>query len=490
MNNDIVVLTAFFAVIALVIAVSLIAYLKIKNANSFFLAERKAKWYLILGSLMASTISGAAFFGMQAYFYNLGASVFWILLGCSWGFFIMCFFVGPKLRRFGMFTIPEYLAERFDSPLLKPVFSLLVSIWMVILMGTLYVQGGLLFENMFGLNYATSIFLIGLITIVLTIFGGMVAVLNSDFIAMFILLIVTVIGFPIIMNAAGGWGAIVSTVQVQQPDFFTNTSNVGFTAALSWLIIWSLGYLGHPGFLTRFYTAENEREIVKAGIGISVLYLPFWIFIFMIATAAKVLYPSLTDTETIWMVSLYDLAPSIIIGLGMAAIFVGILSSVNTWLLTAATSLTRDIYQTIINPQASEKNVLFCSKTLIFLLSVLAIPIGIWRPGYIIEMMNIAYAIAGSAGGVVILLSMYYKGMTKQGAWSGIIAGASIAILWRLGTWSGLITTNIDPIIPTLLITLILIIVVSKLTEPSEKTIAMYDRLQSSTVKSIKNKVS
>jgi SSS family transporter len=478
MKNDMVILVSFFSVVALVIVVSLGAFLKIKDSNSFFLAERKAKWYLILGSLMASTISGAAFFGMQAYFYNLGASVFWILIGCSLGFFIMCFFVGPRLRRFGMFTIPEYLAERFDSPLLKPVFSLLVAIWMVILMGTLYVQGGILFENMFGMNYSTSILLIGLITIVLTIFGGMVAVLNSDFLAMFILLIVTIAAFPIIISQAGGWGEITAAVQSQQHDFFTNTSSVGFTAALSWLIIWSLGYLGHPGFLTRFYTALNEREIIKAGIGISVLYLPFWVLIFMIATAAKVLYPNLTDAETIWMVSLYDLAPSIIIGLGMAAIFVGILSSVNTWLLTAATSLTRDIYQTLMNPGASEKKVMFVSKFLIFILSILAIPIGIWRPGYIIEMMNIAYAIAGSAGGLVILLSMYYKGMTKQGAWSGIIAGASIAILWRVGTWTGLITSTIDPIIPTLIISFVLIIVVSKLTQPSTKTAAMYERLQ------------
>lgn len=471
-------LFGFFSVIALLIIVVIVAYTKAKDVNSFFIAERKAPWYLIVGSLMASTISGAAFLGMQASFYNTGASVFWILIGCSLGFFIMCFFVGPKLRKFGKFTIPQYLAERFDSPLLKPVFSLLVTIWMVILMGTLYVQGGLLFESMFGFNYSASILIIGAVTVLLTVFGGMVSVLNSDFIAMLILLIVSVIAFPIIINAAGGWGEITTVVMAESPDFFTNTSGVGIFASLSWVIIWSLGYLGHPGFLTRFFTAKNEREIIKAGIGISVIYLPFWIMIFATATAARILYPNIADAETIWMVSMVDYAPAFIVGLGMAAIFVGILSSVNTWLLTAATSLTLDIYKTLINKNASEKRVLGYSKLVIVILAVVAIPIGIWRPASIIEMMNIAYAIAGSAGGLVILLSMYYRNMTKEAAWSGIISGAAIAIIWRLGQGVGFVPNNIDPIIPTLIISLTLIIIVSKMTQPSKKTLNMFSRLQ------------
>jgi Na+(H+)/acetate symporter ActP len=166
------------------------------------------------------------------------------------------------------------------------------------------------------------------------------------------------------------------------------------------------------------------------------------------------------------------------VGLGMAAIFVGILSSVNTWLLTAATSLMRDIYQTLINKNASEKQVLKFSKYVVLILGIVAMPIGIWRPGSIITMMNISYAIAGSAGGLVILLSMYYRGMTKQAAWAGIISGAAIAILWRLGQAFGFVTTSIDPIIPTLVISLVLIIVVSKFTQPSEKIFTMFSRLQ------------
>lgn len=477
MENNIWVMLSFFFVIVIILIVAVAAHLKAKDVNSFYIAKREAKWYLIVGSLMASTISGAAFFGMQAYFYNLGASVFWILLGCAWAWFILCFFIGPKLRRFGQYTIPDYLAERFDSPNLRPVFSLMVSVWMIILLGTLYVQGGLLFANMFGWDYTTSIIVIGIIAIIFTVFGGMIAVLNTDFVSMFILFLAVLIAFPIIINAAGGWNEITVTVMEQKPDFFTNTSSVGVIGAVSWLFIWTFGYLGHPGFLTRFYTALNEREIIKAGIGMGVLYLPFWIFVFTTAAAARVIYPQIADPEIIWMQAMYDYAPGFLVGLSMAAIFTAILSSANTWLLAGATSIGRDIYQKMINKDVSDQKLLIYSKLIILLLGALAVPIGVWRPSYIIEMMTIAYLIAGSSGGLVILLSLYYRNMTKEAAWAGIVGGAIVAITWRSAQLLGVLSGTINPIIPTLIISLITIIIVSQLTKPSAKAYSMYDRL-------------
>src|SRR5699024_911935 len=100
-----------------------------------------------------------------------------------------------------------------------------------------------------------------------------------------------------------------------------------------------------------------------------------------------------------------------------------------------------------------------------------------WRPAYIMEMMNIAYLVAGSTGGVVILLSMYYRNMTKEAAWAGLITGGVIAIGWRTLQIFGILSGVIDPMIPTLLISLITIIFVSKMTKPNNKMISFYNRL-------------
>src|SRR5699024_11734636 len=102
------------------------------------------------------------------------------------------------------------------------------------------------------------------------------------------------------------------------------------------------------------------------------------------------------------------------------------------------TTLEIDIYQKIKNKQASEKKVLKYTKLFILLFAAVAVPLGIWRPTYIIEMMNLAYLIAGSTGGLVILLSMFYRGMSKQGAWAGMITGSVVSIIWVVLQLAGL----------------------------------------------------
>lgn len=475
--DNMLIVIGFSLVLGVMAVVAIISHMRSRDLSSFFIASRGSSWYLITGSLLASGISGAAFFGMVAYYFDFGIPVFWINAGIAWSYFILCFFVGPRLRRFGKVTISDYLAERFDSPALRPVFSIIVSVWMIILLGTLYVQGGLLFSQMFGWDYGTSSIVTCLLVIVFTVFGGMVVVMNTDLLSMVVLTVALLIALPLIISSAGGWTEVVTTINATQPEYFTSTGTVTLMTAFSWFFIWCFGYLGNPGFLTRFYAAKNEREIIKAGIGISILYLPVYGIVFFSAAAAKLLYPTFADSELVWITYMYEYTPALIIGIAMAGVFASILSSANTWLLAGATSLARDIYQKLINKEVSDQKLLIYSKLLIIFLGALAVPIGIWRPAYIMEMMNIAYLVAGSTGGLVILLSMYYRNMTKEAAWAGLITGGIVSITWRVLQLTNVLTEAVNPMIPTLLISLLIIIIVSKMTKPTEEMIRFYNKL-------------
>ncbi|GIN19454.1 MAG TPA: hypothetical protein DEO65_09005 [Bacillus bacterium] len=477
MNSHI--LLGIAVVLLLMFGVAVYSYMKSKDLLSFYIAERGGKWYLILGSLFASGISGASFLGMMSYYYDLGAGTLWINIGIAWSYFVLCFFIGPKLRRFGQLTIPDYLANRFDSPLLGPVFSIIASVWMVVLLGSLYVQGGLLLSELFGMSYASSTIIICAMVIIFTILGGMVVVLNTDFIAMFILTAALVITVPFLVKATEGWGPVTESLHAAQPDYFTNAGELTPFMAFSWLFIWLFGYLGNPGYLTRFYAASSVRDIVKAGMAIALIYLPVSFIFFGSSFFAKTIYPNIEDSETIWLTYTFDLVPPFIVGIAMAGLFVAILSSANTWLLAGATSLGRDIYQKLLNKDVSEKKLLVVTKLLVIFLGALSVPIGIWRPAYIMEMMNLAYLIAGSTGGLIIIMSMYYRSMTKEAAWGGIISGSIIAISWKLMQRYGVIPAEIDPMIPTLIVTCIVIIVISKLTKPSKKMIAVFEKMAS-----------
>src|SRR5690625_882833 len=137
-------------VLVIMVVVAFKSYMQSKSLTSFYVAKRGSKWYLLTGSLFASGVSGASFLGMMAQYYNDGAGTLWINIGIAWSYFILCFLIGPKLSRFGKLTISDYLAERFDSPLLSPVFSIIVTIWMIVLLGSLYVQGGIMLSSKIG----------------------------------------------------------------------------------------------------------------------------------------------------------------------------------------------------------------------------------------------------------------------------------------------------------------------------------------------------
>ncbi|GAJ97419.1 sodium:solute symporter [Geomicrobium sp. JCM 19055] len=464
-------------VFLIMIVTGVLSYMQSKGLASFYVAARSGRWYLIAGSLFASGVSGATFLGVMAWFYELGAGTMWIPAGIAWSYFVLCFLIGPKLRRFGQLTISDYLAERFDSPLLRPVFSIIVSVWMVILLGSLYVQGGLLFSQMFGMSYAQSTFITAAFVVIFTVFGGMVIILKTDFIGTFIIIGSLIITMPYLIQASDGWEAVTTSIQLESPNYFTSTGELTALMAFSWFFIWLFGYLGNPGYLTRFYSAVNEREIIKAGIAIAVIYLPALTLFFISAIYARSLFPSIEDPELLWIAYTMEYAPPIVIGMAMSGMFMAVMTSATSWLLAGASSLGRDIYQKIIHRNVSEERMLIVTKLLVLVLAALSVPIGIARPAYIMEMMNLAYLIAGSAGGLVILLSMFYRNMTKEAAWAGIISGAFIAIgasiLQNIGIWPA----SIDPMIPTVITAFLIILIVSRLTKPNHKMLSVYDRM-------------
>lgn len=454
-------------------------YRKTATSADFIVADRSAPWWLISGSLIASTVSGATFFGLISSYYRNGFYVHWIPLGVGFSWIVICFAVGPRLRRYGRFTIPEFIANRFNSPGLRLAFSAVTIVWMVFLLATVLVQGALLFESLWGWDYAASVGVITVLVVAYTMFGGQRAVLYTDLVGAIAFLVAVLVVVPMVVAAAGGWGTITETLSADQPGFFGPTGGVmtGLNAA-ALFFVWFLGYLGHPGYLTRFYTARSERDVIKTGIAVSAVYLPFWALIGIAGAATRVVYPSVGDTETVLVRFLLEHTPAVLAGFFMAAILGAILTSAVTWLLTAASSGTHDLLRQLKRTEMGDDLLLRRTKQGVVLLGLAAFPFGLWRPTYITEMMTVAYTIAGASGGLLIVFGLYWRRMTRQAAWAGLIVGAIAAIVGRVAQASGVTPEWFDPILPTLVGTTLLIVVVSLVTRTDRHAAAAFDGLR------------
>lgn len=477
MNSVTTLCVALFSV--LVVWSAWHGYRKIGNSADFLVAGRAAPWWLISGSLIASTVSGATFFGLISSYYRTGFSAHWIPLGVAFSWLVICFAVGPRLRRYGRFTIPEYFADRFNSPGLRVAFSAVTVLWMVFLLSTVLVQGGLMFGSLWGWSYGMSVIVITGVVILYTFFGGQKAVLYTDFAQAVAFLLAVVVVVPLSIGAAGGWGEITATISADQPGYFGATGGVmSLLNAAALFFVWFLGYLGHPGFLTRFYAARSERDVIKTGIAVSAVYLPFWALIGFAGAAMRALYPNDADTETVWVRFVVEQTPAIVAGILFAAILGAILSSADTWLLTAASSGAHDLLRKASRREWTDAQLLRRTKHVVVLLGLAALPFGLWRPTYITDMMTIAYTIAGASGGVVILFSLYWRRTTRQAAWSGLVFGLVSAVGGRGLQAMGLTPEWFDPILPTLLGTALLVIAVSLATHPDTAATSAFDRLR------------
>ncbi|WP_158056983.1 sodium:solute symporter [Saccharomonospora sp. CUA-673] len=318
------------------------------------------------------------------------------------------------------------------------------------------------------------------VVIVYTFFGGQKAVLYTDFTQAVAFLLAVVVVVPLSISAAGGWSEITATVDTDQPGFFGATGGVmGLLNATALFFVWFLGYLGHPGFLTRFYAARSERDAIKTGIAVSAVYLPFWALIGFAGAAMRSMYPGAdVDTETVLVQFVLDHTPAIIAGVLFAAILGAILSSADTWLLTAASSGSHDLLRQVSRRQWTDSQLLRRTKCLVVLLGLAALPFGLWRPTYITDMMTIAYTVAGASGGVLILFSLYWRRTTRQAAWSGLTFGVVAAVGGRIAQLTGATPEWFDPILPTLVGTTLIVVVVSLMTPVDAAATSVFDRIR------------
>lgn len=471
-------------VLCLVVAAFFVAwsawhgYRKTKSAADYIVAGRSMPWWIVAGSLLASSTSGASFFGMVGDYNRTGFYTHWVILGIAASWLVICFMVGPRLRRFGGFTIPEYLAKRFDSPLLRPVFAVITVAWMIVLMATVVVQGGLIFYGLWGWPYELSVSLMIIVICLYTITGGQTSVMYTDFVQLIIFVGATIVLVPITINAAGGFGHVAETVETMQPGFFSPTGGVmTIVSAMSLFFIWFLGYLGHPGLLTRFYTVKNERDLYKAGIALTLFYLPFLGSMSLVGASLRSMYPDAEDTEILWLQFAVEYAPAIVVGLLVAALAAAVLSTADTWLLTAASSVTHDVARYMRKSDFTDSQLTRWTRWSVAILALASLPIALNRPTYIIEMMTLAYSVAGASGGIVIITSLYWRRMTKAAAWAGLLFGASTAVAGRIMVAFMELPDWFDPILPTIVVTALIVVVVSLRTQSNDNSDAVFATL-------------
>ena len=465
-----------------------------KSSEEYFLGGRSFGPWVTAMSAEASDMSGWLLMGLPgvAYFCGL-ADAFWTALGLAIGTYLNWLIVSKRLRRYSIrannsITLPEFFSNRFHEKkkVIMSIASIFILVFFTVYAASCFVTCGKLFSALFGLPYKAMMILGAVFVIVYTLIGGFLAESASDFmqsiVMIFALLTVVIIG----IIHAGGMGAIIDNAN-SIPGFFEffGVANPGTDATgttVVWgdskpysvlsvfsMLAWGLGYFGMPQVLLRFMAIRKENEL-KTSRRIAMVWVIISLVIAVfIGIMGRKLFPNeyLTnaESENIFIKLSTSFFPPIIAGLVMAGILAATISSSDSYLLIAASSVSKNIYQGIFKKNATDKQVMWVSRITLIVIALIAVIIALDENSVIFKIVSFAWAGFGATFGPIMLFSLFWKRTTRAGAIAGMLGGAGMVFLWKLviSRLGGIFA--IYELLPAFIFSTILIIVVSLLTK-------------------------
>ncbi len=352
---DIVVFIAFFLV---VVGVSLYKSRHKKNSEDYFLAGRGLSWWMIGISIVAANLSTEQFVGMAgqgAGAVGLAVSS-WQLVGAV-GIIIIAFTFLPRFLSSGIYTMPEYLEYRYNTTCRAIMAVYTVVIYVTVLVTAVLYSGGLALSTIFDLELTLSVWIIGVLAVVYSAWGGLKAVAWADVFLGSALLLGGVITLWLGLNAVGGISLFMKTnadklhmlLPADHPD-------LPWTGVVAGMWIPTVYYCGLNQFIVQRTLAAKSLKEGQLGIVFAAslwLLVPFAIVVPGIISYQ--LYGAQLDTpDQAYPMLIRNLIPDGIRGLMFAAIAGAVVSSLASMLNSSSTVFTMDLYRRYVSPASSQ----------------------------------------------------------------------------------------------------------------------------------------
>lgn len=452
---------------------------KTNSIGDFFVLSGKAG-VLVSGIAYFSTqFSMGTFLGTPGTIYGVGYAGMAISVpGAVFCMILPALLIGRKLitlgHKYGFLTMADYLTDRYHSKNMSGVLGVMMLFFLVPMMGAQIIGAGVIVHVFTGLPEWVGVVGMGIIVILYCMSGGMKGAMMTDVIQGSLMIATAVVTFIVSVVMGGGFSNINHTLQSMNEAYLTFPGANGYmpwTYYVSNIVLWSFFTMGQPHLFTKFFAMKDHKTMFKAILlGTAGMFF----------SATLIEWAGVNGIASIQNIEKADQIIPMILQRGMnpflASIFIaGIvaagMSTIDGILVTTTGAVTRDIYQKIINKDATDEAVMKLSKVVTVIIGIIVICFGVFQPGSIFE-INL-FAFSGMAIFVVpILFGIYWKKATAKGAVAAVIVGIISLLLFTLNPSVKALAMGFHALFPTTIIASIVMIVVSKFTKtPPQETI-------------------
>lgn len=473
-----------------------------KNNNDsadFYLGGRKLGPLVTAMSAEASDMSSWLLMGLPGLAYLTGvADAGWTAIGLAIGTYLNWRIVAKRIRRYthvagNSITLPSFFSNRYrdEKKILQSIGAIFIVIFFIPYTASGFAACGKLFSSLFGINYQVAMVISALIIVGYTTLGGFLAASTTDFIQSIIMSIALVIVFIFGINVAGGMSAVVENAQ-SLPGYLTmhttydpvsGTEQPYPIISIISMIAWGLGYFGMPHILLRFMAIEDEEKLKlsrRVATGWVVISLAVAVLIGIIGlamTAAGELIPLEGSASETIIVKIADLMsqhgvlPALLAGTILAGILASTMSTADSQLLAASSSVSSDLLGDFLKKKTGKKGSMFADRITLLIIALIAVFLARDPNSSVFNIVSFAWAGFGAVFGPVVLFALFWKRSNWQGALAGMISGGAMVFIWKYlvrplgGAW------DIYELLPAFLVSCAAIVLVSLLTKAPSKEI-------------------
>lgn len=453
--------------IMIAIAIYLIAMLgvgiycskKNKNVDDFYLGGRKLGPFVTAMSAEASDMSSWLLMGLPGVAYLTGvADAAWTAIGLAIGTYFNWLIIAKRIRIYShvadnSITVPDFFSRRYrdNKNILMCISAIVIIVFFIPYTASGFAACGKLFSSLFGVDYVWAMIISAVVIVGYTATGGFLAASATDLIQSIFMTVALIIILLFGVKVAGGWDTIITDVQAM-PGYLNMTETysvaTGTAEPYSLLTIvsvlaWGLGYCGMPHILLRFMAIEDKekltlsRRVASIWVVISMaIAVSIGIVGYAMTKAGAIPFLEGSTSETI-IVRIADLLSqqgviaTFVAGIILAGILAATMSTADSQLLAASSSVSQNLLRGFFKVNISEKTAMTIARITVIVISVIAIFLARDPNSSVFGIVSFAWAGFGASFGPVVVFALFWKRSNKYGALAGMIAGGVMVFVWK-----------------------------------------------------------
>ncbi len=404
---------------------------RVSSSSQFFVAGRSLSGGMVFATLLAANIGAGSTVGATGLAYRQGLSAWWWSGSAAIGCLVLGLVVAPRLHRLAtehqFLTVGDFLEWRFDR-------SVRVLIAVVLWVGTLALLAGQLlamawaFEVIAGMPRAVGALASAAILIAYFSGGGMQSAAVVNLLQLVTLLLGFLLAVPYAWSAAGGWEGMRAAAGADATASFGSFTGMGLPGILGLAVVFVPSFIVSPGLNQKCFGARSARAAGAAAVGNAAALALFAFVPVVFGMAMRALEPGLSNPELALPRLTTDVLPPWLGALALAALFAAEISTADAVLFMLSTSLSRDLFQAVLRPKASDAELLRVGRWAAVAGGAFGVGLALWLPS-VASALKLFYGVMTAALFVPLLVGLLSRRPSARHARVAIAA----SILTTLG---------------------------------------------------------